>query len=228
METSDLNNFFYYIKPQETSSNISQGTASDLSETNLNDFDLTAIYDRFVRPYKEKRVELDPTYFPYINKLPGKVKIIPDKSLRKLTKNHKKWGEKYPPEKYPLDAKTIEHNMLNLLKPGQIPGFNPAEFGLDDEKKSYSTSCSTSTHNNNSRSSTKSSSNSNLELASNTANLDGDERTHEKKKKKKHKHDSDYDSERKRKHKHDREHRKSSADGEYKKKKRKKGKERYN
>ncbi|KAF0539108.1 hypothetical protein F8M41_007365 [Gigaspora margarita] len=182
METSDLNNFFYYIKPQETSSNISQGTASDLSETNLNDFDLTAIYDRFVRPYKEKRVELDPTYFPYINKLPGKVKIIPDKSLRKLTKNHKKWGEKYPPEKYPLDAKTIEHNMLNLLKPGQIPGFNPAEFGLDDEKKSYSTSCSTSTHNNNTRSSTKSSSNSNLELASNTANLDGDERTHEKKK----------------------------------------------
>ncbi|CAG8716507.1 14951_t:CDS:2 [Gigaspora margarita] len=171
METSDLNNFFYYIKPQETSSNISQGTASDLSETNLNNFDLTAIYDRFVRPYKEKRVELDPTYFPYINKLPGKVKIIPDKSLRKLTKNHKKWGEKYPPEKYPLDAKTIEHNMLNLLKPGQIPG-----------KKSYSTSCSTSTHNNNTRSSTKSSSNSNLELASNTANLDGDERTHEKKK----------------------------------------------
>ncbi|CAG8660043.1 7158_t:CDS:2, partial [Dentiscutata heterogama] len=154
--------------PLKTTSNISlsQGTASDLSEPigpNLNDFDLTAIYDRFVRPYKEKRVELDPTYFPYINKLPGKVKIIPDKSLRKLTKNHKKWGEKYPPEKYPLDAKTIEHNMLNLLKPGQIPGFNPAEFGLDDEKKSYSTSCSTSTHNN-SRSSTKSSTNSNLEL----------------------------------------------------------------
>ncbi|CAG8443194.1 8772_t:CDS:2 [Scutellospora calospora] len=110
---------------QEVQNSLSQGTASDLSETSnpsLSDFDLTATYKRFAKPYKEDGEKLDPTYFHYINKLPGKVKIIPDKSLRKLTKNNRKWGEKYPPEKYPLDAKTIEHNMLNLLKPGQIPG----------------------------------------------------------------------------------------------------------
>ncbi|CAG8715006.1 12306_t:CDS:2, partial [Racocetra persica] len=179
---------FISFYEQSNHSSLSQGTASDLSENigpNLNDSDLTAYYDRFVRPYKEKGVERDPTYFHYINNLPGKVKIIPDRSFRKFfeTKNKRKWGKKYPPEDYPLDVKTIENNMLNLLKPGQIPGFNPAEFGLDDEKKSYSTS------------------------SSNTATLDGDDRTHEKKKKKKHKHESNYD-EKKRKHKHDKEHKK--------------------
>lgn len=52
------------------------------------------------------------------------MKITADKSLRKLITKYKrkKWNEKYPPEKYPLDPKTIECNMLNLLRPGIIPG----------------------------------------------------------------------------------------------------------
>lgn len=37
----------------------------------LSDFDLSSTYDKFVRPYKEKGVKMDPTYFPYINSLPG-------------------------------------------------------------------------------------------------------------------------------------------------------------
>ncbi|CAG8509731.1 2190_t:CDS:2 [Cetraspora pellucida] len=144
MAKPDLSDLFYYIKPQEQTNHtsLSQGTASDLSENigpNLNDFDLTAIYDRFVRPYKEKGVERDPTYFPYINNLPGKVKIIPDRSFRKFfeNKNKRKWGKKYPPEDYPLDAKTIENNMLNLLKPGQIPGVTSSTATLDGDDRTH-------------------------------------------------------------------------------------------
>lgn len=53
----------------------------------------------------------------------GKVKIVGDKSLRKLVnKHHRRWKEKYPSEKFPLDSKIFESNMLNSIKPGPIPG----------------------------------------------------------------------------------------------------------
>lgn len=53
----------------------------------------------------------------------GKVKIVGDKSLRKLvSKHHRRWKEKYPSEKFPLDSKIFESNMLNSIKPGPIPG----------------------------------------------------------------------------------------------------------
>ncbi|CAG8593610.1 1105_t:CDS:2 [Diversispora eburnea] len=110
-----------------------QNHTVEMKSLKLDNFDLSSTYDRFVRPYKEKG--MDPTSFPYIDKLPGKMKIVADKSLRKLvnkSSKRKKWNEKYPPEKYPLDSKTIECNMLNLLRPGIIPGFDPAEYGLVD------------------------------------------------------------------------------------------------
>jgi hypothetical protein len=53
----------------------------------------------------------------------GKVKIVGDKSLRKLvSKHHRRWKEKFPSEKFPLNSNIFESNMLNSIKPGPIPG----------------------------------------------------------------------------------------------------------
>ncbi|CAG8466201.1 787_t:CDS:2 [Acaulospora morrowiae] len=236
MEKPNTTDLFYYIKPREkeTSQNstgchnlLSQGTSRSPSGTNglkLNNHDLSSIYDRFVRPYKEKGVERDPTYLPYINMLPGKMNIVPDKmkvpdkSLKKLINKPRKYNEKYPPDKPLFDHKAIERNMLNLFKPGFIPGFDPAEFGLDEEKKIHSTSSQITSHNNN-RSTINSSAQGNL------LEMGGDEKSHEKKKKKKHKYD-DYDGEKRKKHKHDKEHRKNSTDKKKRKKEKEKEKER--
>ncbi|CAG8571308.1 2426_t:CDS:2 [Acaulospora colombiana] len=104
---------------------------------------------------------------------------VPDKSLKKLiNKFHRKCNEKYAPEKSLLDSKVIERNVLNLFKPGLIPGFDPAEFGLDEEKKTHSTSSQITSLNNN-RSTINSSAQGNL---LDRALLGGDEKSHEKKK----------------------------------------------
>ncbi|RHZ45630.1 hypothetical protein Glove_668g14 [Diversispora epigaea] len=254
MEKTNISDLFYYIKkPQEqiereTSQNTNIATTTTTTTTTtechdsthpqistqnhivetkslkLSNFDLSSTYDRFVRPYKEKGVKMDPSCFPYIDRLPGKMKIVADKSLRKLvnkSSKRKKWNEKYPPEKYPLDSKTIECNMLNLLRPGIIPGFDPAEYGLVDGL--VDGEIKTSSHNNNIIINNRSAVNNNEMVPHHSFLLDRDDKSSNEKKKKRHKNEYDYEGERKRKHK---EHKTNGKDGEYKKKKRKMERER--
>ncbi|RIA82160.1 hypothetical protein C1645_788887, partial [Glomus cerebriforme] len=229
----DINTMLYFITPQgqETTENKTsniQGSSRIQSgaQGSRNKFDLSSSYEQFILPLKETGVDKEPTYFPYISKLPGKVKItVGDKSLRKLVnKHHRRWKEKYPSEKFPLDSKIFESNMLNSIKPGPIPGFDSAEYGLVEDRRSTSSSSTQITHNNIRPTMGNYAQASLSELAPHASLLDED-KSHEKKKKKKRRHEMDYDGERKRKHKHDKEHRKNGTDGEYKKKKRKKEKE---
>ncbi|CAB5324144.1 unnamed protein product [Rhizophagus irregularis] len=227
----DVNKMLYFITPQgETTENKNsniQGSSRIQSgaQGSRNKFDLSSTYEQYIRPLKENGVDKEPTYFPYISKLPGKVKIVGDKSLRKLVnKHHRRWKEKYPSEKFPLDSKIFESNMLNSIKPGPIPGFDSAEYGLVEDRRSISSS-STQISNNNIRSTMGNYAQASLsELGPHTSLLDED-KTHEKKKKKKRKHEMDYDGERKRKHKHDKEHKEHRKNEKKRKKEKEKEKE---
>jgi len=180
----------YFITPQgqETTENKNsniQGSSRIQSgaQGSRNKFDLSSTYEQYIRPLKENGVDKEPTYFPYISKLPGKVKIVGDKSLRKLVnKHHRRWKEKYPSEKFPLDSNIFESNMLNSIKPGPIPGFDSAEYGLVEDRRSISSS-STQITNNNIRPTMGNYAQASLsELAPHASLLDED-KTHEKKKK---------------------------------------------
>ncbi|CAI2169397.1 7180_t:CDS:2 [Funneliformis geosporum] len=185
MDKPEINNMLYFIVPQgqETTENKNsniQGSSRTQSgvQNSRNKTDLS--YEKYIRPLKEKGVE--PTYFPYINKLPGKVKIVGDKSLRKLVnKHHRRWKEKYPSEKYPLDSNIFERNLLNLIKPGPIPGFDSAEHGLVEDRRSISSSSTQLSSHNNIRPTLGYSQASLSELSSHGSHLDED-KTHEKKK----------------------------------------------
>jgi hypothetical protein len=125
----DINNMLYFITPQgqesaeNKSSNIQGSRIQSGVQGSRNKFDLSSTYQQHIRPLKENGVDKEPTYFQYISKLPGKVKIVGDKSLRKLvSKHHRRWKERYPSEKFPLDSNIFENNMLNSIKPGPIPG----------------------------------------------------------------------------------------------------------
>ncbi|CEP09283.1 hypothetical protein [Parasitella parasitica] len=100
------------------------------SQDLLTYFNLIPIYNKVVKPYPppDRAVGLDPTLFPYISDLPGKMDMEPDDYLLKLLRDPQAVDS--GPEIRPLDAATLKDAFS--LKEGPVPGFDPSILGTDD------------------------------------------------------------------------------------------------
>ncbi|KAI1315171.1 hypothetical protein EDD11_001228 [Mortierella claussenii] len=117
----------YFINEARAKSVPQQLTGShDLMTT----FNLLPLYNRYVKQKNDNNEDLpsiEPTYFPYINDLPGKNVIRPGNYIRALMEApEKSYG---PIHLFP--SSTIRDGFS--LRPGPVPGFDASVLGTEDD-----------------------------------------------------------------------------------------------
>ncbi|KFH66902.1 hypothetical protein MVEG_07427 [Podila verticillata NRRL 6337] len=117
----------YYIKEARVKSVPQELSASqDLMTT----FNLLPLYNRYVKQRLENNElasPIEPTYFPYINDLPGKNVIRPGNYIRTLLETPEK---SYGPI-HAFSSSTIRDSFS--LRPGPVPGFDPSVLGTEED-----------------------------------------------------------------------------------------------
>ncbi|KAI9277398.1 hypothetical protein BY458DRAFT_504858 [Sporodiniella umbellata] len=100
------------------------------SQDLLTYFNLLPIYNKMVKPYppSDRQSGIDPTLFPYISDLPGKLEFEPDGYLLGLMRDPQ--AVEHGPEIKPLDSDTLREAFS--LREGPIPGFDASILGTDD------------------------------------------------------------------------------------------------
>ncbi|OAD06806.1 hypothetical protein MUCCIDRAFT_160433 [Mucor lusitanicus CBS 277.49] len=100
------------------------------SQDLLTYFNLIPIYNKIVKPYPppNRAAGLNPTLFPYISDLPGRMDMEPDDYLLRLLRDPQ--AVENGPEIRPLDAETLRDAFS--LKEGPVPGFDASILGSDD------------------------------------------------------------------------------------------------
>ncbi|KAL7314865.1 hypothetical protein PS15m_006381 [Mucor circinelloides] len=100
------------------------------SQDLLTYFNLIPIYNKIVKPYPppNRAAGLNPTLFPYISDLPGRMDMEPDDYLLRLLRDPQ--AVENGPEIRPLDADTLRDAFS--LKEGPVPGFDASILGTDD------------------------------------------------------------------------------------------------
>ncbi|CEG68128.1 hypothetical protein RMATCC62417_04445 [Rhizopus microsporus] len=100
------------------------------SQDLLTYYDLLPIYNKVVKPYPpENRASgLNPTLFPYISDLPGKLEFEPDGYLVGLIQDPQAIDN--GPDIRPLDSDILRDSFS--LREGPIPGFDASVLGTDE------------------------------------------------------------------------------------------------
>ncbi|CAO3608391.1 unnamed protein product [Mucor fragilis] len=100
------------------------------SQDLLTYFNLIPIYNKIVKPYPppNRAAGLNPTLFPYISDLPGRMDMEPDDYLLRLLRDPQ--AVENGPDIRPLDAETLRDAFS--LKEGPVPGFDASILGTDD------------------------------------------------------------------------------------------------